>query len=409
VGGARPIARCSTPWNDEHVSLRRMSRAAPSSLPPLGAGGRLGEAFEIVGVLGEGGTGVVYDALRLPEREPVALKVIHDALLTDQQIRGRFTREASILRRLDGPHLSAVLDFGEVPDPRRPGVGLLYIAMPKVDGPALDLVLRREGPLPLERALGVMAQVLGGLQAAHAQGVIHRDLKPANVLLRGGAHAIVVDFGMAKIVTGGGAETTVLTSHNMVFGTPEYMSPEQARGDELDARCDVYAAGIILYELATGAVPFSGETPLKVLTAHLTSPPPSPREIAPARGISPALEVVILHAIAKDPADRYASAAALSAAIGHARAAPDDVASVHPASFSPTGHADVEAAHAPTMPIITTPRERDAAPDDDAPNPLPTTTRPPPSSPMNARAWAIVALIAVASIGIGVLLSFLGN
>src|SRR5262249_13131574 len=161
---------------------------------------------------------------------------------------------------------------------------------------------------------------------------------PANVILQSRSRAIVVDFGMAKIVTGGGTGTTALTTHNMVFGTPEYMSPEQARGDELDARCDVYAAGIILYQLLPRSVPVSGPRPLNVLTAHLTSPPVPPRQKAPDRGIPPALEAVVLHAIAKDPGARYASAAALAAAIVHARAAPDDVVSVRPEAFSPTGN-----------------------------------------------------------------------
>jgi serine/threonine protein kinase len=267
-----------------------------SSRPDLGGlsarisvGRVLGGKFEITGVLGEGGTGIVYDAARLEQGDRIALKVIHSHLFSDKQIRGRFTREAAILRRLAGPHLSAILDFGEIPDPKREGAGLLYIALPKIEGPALDALLRQEGPLSIDRALDITLQICEALKSAHAQGVIHRDLKPANVILRDGTHAIVVDFGMAKIVTGGGTGTTALTAHNMVFGTPEYMAPEQARGDELDARCDVYATGVMLYELLTGSVPFSGPTPLSVLTAHLTSPPVAPRTRAPERGISSAL------------------------------------------------------------------------------------------------------------------------
>jgi serine/threonine-protein kinase len=377
-----------------------MTRAASPSAPPISAGRTIGDRFEIVDVLGEGGTGVVYDALRLPSREPVALKVIHNHLLTDKQIRGRFTREAAILRRLEGPHLCAILEFGEVPDPRHENVSLLYMALPKIEGPALDTLLANEGPLPIDRALDVMVQVTNALKAAHAQGVIHRDLKPANVILRSGTHAIVVDFGMAKIVAGSGTGTTALTTNNMVFGTPEYMSPEQARGDELDARCDVYAAGVILYELLVGRVPFAGATPLNVLTAHLTSDIEPPRAKAPERGISPALEAVVLHAMAKDPAKRYASAAALQAAILHARSAPEDVASVDPQSFSPFGHADTEDAHAATMPApIPTDPPKIAS--------VPAPAAPAPSGA--GRTWAIVAILAVVCIGIGVLLSLWGN
>jgi serine/threonine-protein kinase len=381
-----------------------MSRSA-SSTPPLAAGRTIGDRFEIWGVLGEGGTGVVYDAVRLPDRQPIALKVIHHHLLSDAQIRGRFAREAAILRRLEGPHLCPILEFGELPDPRNPAVNLLFMALPKIDGPALETVLKTDVPLPIDGALELMLQVLSGLKAAHLQAVIHRDLKPANVILRGGTHAIVVDFGMAKIVTGGGTGTTVLTTHNMVFGTPEYMSPEQARGDELDARCDVYAAGIILYQLVTGGVPFAGSSPLNVLTAHLTLAPEPPRLRAPHRAISPALEAVILHAIAKDPADRYASAAALAAAIVQARQAPDDAAAVHPQAFSPTGKNEMDEAHAPTLPAIpSSPLERRLKPTD-------VSTVPPAPAPasMGLRGWAIVAIFAALGIGIGVLLSFFGN
>jgi serine/threonine-protein kinase len=323
-------ARTSTPY-----AFRPMARSTPvsrsPSSAPLSAGRRLGELFEIVGVLGEGGTGIVYDAIRLVEDDRVALKVIHSHLAGDKQIRGRFTREANILRRLEGKHLGAILASGEIDDPQREGAGLLYMVLPKVDGVALDALLKREGPLAVDRALRITTEVCEALKEAHAQGVIHRDLKPGNVLLGPDDHVVVVDFGMAKIVTGGGGTgTTALTQANMVFGTPEYMAPEQARGDELDARCDVYAAGIILYELLTGAVPFTGMTPLNVLTAHLTTAPTSPRAAAPARDISPALEEVVLNAIAKDPLDRYPTASKMAEAIALAVAAPDDVDAVAP-------------------------------------------------------------------------------
>ena len=320
--------------------------AHSTSLPPLSAGRKLGVRFEILGVLGEGGTGIVYDARRIAEGDRVALKVIHHHLAGDAQIRGRFTREAAILRRLEGDRLCPVLEFGELPDPRREGVGLLYMALMRVDGPALDAVLKKDGPLPIDRVVAIVLDVCAALQEAHAYGVIHRDLKPSNVLLREGDSAVVVDFGMAKIVTGGGTGTTALTQHNMVFGTPEYMAPEQARGDELDARCDLYAAGVMLYEMLAGGVPVSGATPLSVLTAHLTASPVAPRERAPERGISPALEAVTLHALAKDPAERYATAAALATAIGAAMASPADLDAVGPAWRV---HVDTADAHGATI------------------------------------------------------------
>jgi serine/threonine protein kinase len=399
-----------------------MARANPPSIPPLASGKILGDKFEILAVLGEGGAGTVYDALRLPEQERIALKVLHSHLLGDRQIRGRFEREARILRRLHGPHVCPVLEFGELPDPRREGQELLYMALPKIDGPALDTVLHREGPLPLDRAIDVILQVLDALKMAHAQGIIHRDLKPANVLLRGGTHVVVVDFGLAKIVAGE-AGTTVLTAQNMVCGTPEYMAPEQARGDEIDARCDVYAAGVILYELLTGAVPFTGVTPLNVLTEHLTSTPEPPRVRAPARGISKALEAVVLHAMAKSPGERYPSAAAFAAAILHARAEGDDVVSVRPVLFgadpSAGERADAETEaetdpHGPTLPaaipsVRPAPRETSGAPPavrTAPPPPVPRPTTHPPREGLSARGWALIWIVtALLSISLGVWLS----
>ena len=301
------------------------------SAPPISIGATLGDKYEICGVLGEGGTGIVYEAKRLKEGDRVALKVIHPHLLGDAQIRGRFLREVAILRRLQGKHLAPMLDSGEATDPRREGSSLLYMALPKIEGKALDRVIAEDGPLSIDRTLEIISQTCVALASAHAQGVIHRDLKPANVILRDHDQVTVVDFGMAKIVTGGaGTGTTELTAHNMIFGTPEYMAPEQARGDELDARCDVYAVGVMLYEMLTGSQPFRAPTPLGVLTAHLTTTPPEPRKKAPDREITPALEAVVMHAIAKSPADRYATAAALLTAIAHARISPEKIDGVKP-------------------------------------------------------------------------------
>jgi serine/threonine protein kinase len=376
-----------------------------TSLPPLSAGRKLGDKFEIVGVLGEGGTGIVYDARRIPEGDAVALKVIHQHLAGDPQIRGRFTREAAILRRLQGDGVCPVLEFGEIPDPRREAVGLLYLVLARVDGPALDGVLKRERLLPVDRVVRIMLDVCDALREAHAQGVIHRDLKPGNVLLRGdegdetSRRAVVVDFGMAKIMTGGGTGTTALTQHNMVFGTPEYMAPEQARGDELDARCDVYAAGIILYEMLAGAVPFSGLTPLNVLTAQMTETPVSPRTRAPDRGISRALEAVVLHAMAKDPAERYPTAGGLAAAINAAIAAPDDVEAVRPATRVHV-RIDTTDAHGATLPSpvrLTNPSARP---------PRVSSVHPPVPAASSSPWWIVVCVVAaVAGIALGAWLS----
>lgn len=317
-----------------------MDDAEKSSGPPSAAGAApalpkdtiLDRKYELRGVLGEGGTGTVYDAKRLSDGASVALKVIHSHLAGDKQIRGRFQREAAILKRLEGAHICPILELGEVPVGET-GESLLYMALPKLEGPTFEQVLRTERPIEVARALDVMLEICAALRTAHSQGVIHRDLKPANVILESGKKAVVVDFGMSKIVTGGGMGTTNLTTHNMVFGTPEYMSPEQARGDELDARCDVYAAGIMLYEILTGAPPFTGSSPLNVLTEHLTGVIELPSKRAEAGRVTPALESVVMHALARDRDERYPSASALSAAIMHARALPDDLVSLSPDAF----------------------------------------------------------------------------
>ena len=215
---------------------------------------------------------------------------------------------------------------------------------------------------------------------------------------------------MAKILTGGGTGTTGLTAHNMVFGTPEYMAPEQARGDELDARCDVYAAGAMLYELLTGHVPFTGNTPLNVLTAQLTQIPDAPRARAPERSISPALDAVVMHALAKDPSDRYATAAALALAIAQARKDPEDLAAVAPARIAAGagasgGVAVVRVAsddmvHAATVPAPEPPASVRAVSRSSGPTPLPPIAEP------SKRAWLVVWIVVLAgAIGFGVWLA----
>lgn len=355
-------------------------------------------------MLGEGGTGIVYDAIA-PDGSDVAVKVMHASLAGDQQIRGRFQREAAILRRLKGEHVCPIVDFGETEDE------LLFLVLPRIDGPSLAAILAA-GKLPTDRVLDLLVQVLDALSSAHGEGIIHRDLKPANVLLsRARDIAVVVDFGLSKIIVGGGAGTTNLTKHNMLFGTPEYMSPEQARGDELDVRTDVYAAGVMLYEMLTGAPPFTGETPLNVLTAHLTSDvvPPGQRT-----ELSPALDATVLHALSRDRDRRYPSAAAFRAAIRQARLRPDDAAAVTPAAIAaadafaatvpaysepPPPVLDVNAATlvaiAPSSPPVSRPPSRSI--------PTPVPVKRPPVAPESNRMWILLwIVVGLASIATGV-------
>jgi serine/threonine protein kinase len=278
----------------------------------------------------------VYSATDRESGQPVALKLIHRHVLGDRQIRSRFRREAAILRRLSGKHLILLLAFGEHD-------GLGYMALELARGSSLESLIMREAPLDARRSARIVMQICEALEEAHAAGVIHRDLKPANVMIEstGGVdHVRVLDFGMAKLLRAEGPGNTALTEQNMVFGTPEYMAPEQVRGDELDARCDIYAAGVMLYELLTGSLPFTGVTPMATMTAQLVDPVPSPSLASPRRGIDPAIEAVVMGALQKDRRQRYRSAAALGDALAKALAFPNDAVSVRPSDDGPTSARD---------------------------------------------------------------------
>ncbi|MCA9646321.1 MAG: serine/threonine protein kinase [Polyangiaceae bacterium] len=321
----------------------------------LRRGSRLG-CYRIEEVLGAGASGAVYVAECVEESEAgaetspvklpgetlpgprvgqrVALKVLHRHLVKNYQISKRFAREARILSRLEGEHLVRLLDFGEAD-------GQLYMALELVSGTALD-VLMQGVRLRVHDAVKILTEICTALEVAHGSGVVHRDLKPGNVILEGvdseseafdSGRVRVLDFGMAKLIHGSSSVSmTALTEQNMVFGTPEYMAPEQARGDEVDARSDIYSAGVLLYELISGKLPFRGNTPIGIMTAHLTEEPVPPSSHAPDRKIPPAIESVVLHAMAKEPAARYPSARHLREALQQALESPEDIHSIAPPS-----------------------------------------------------------------------------
>jgi eukaryotic-like serine/threonine-protein kinase len=288
--------------------------------------------YTITRVVGEGAQGVVYEAQRTDATGRVAIKVLHRHLCGSEVIQRRFEREARILARLDGEHLVKQLDYLEED-------GLLMLALEYIDGTSLEARLAEPRPLPIKEAVEIALQICAALGAAHAAGIIHRDLKPANVLLerpepepdsepapRPGRPRVppnvlpdsvrvrVVDFGVARVLAGEGM-TTNLTAQGMIFGTPEYMAPEQARGDGADARSDIYAAGVILYEMTVGRTPFHARSAVATMAAHLTEAPIPPRAARPGGKISSALEAVILRALAKDPAERYPDARAFAEAL----------------------------------------------------------------------------------------------
>jgi eukaryotic-like serine/threonine-protein kinase len=294
----------------------------------LTVGTRFAGQYDVTGVLGAGGMGVVYEATRVADAEPIALKVLHRHLVANTQVIKRFHREAGFLRRLSGPSLVPILDAGEDED------GRLFMALARVYGEPLDVWLQTRGIPPVEVAAAIVAKVAEALALAHASGIVHRDLKPANIMLehpvpgvdpdRSEVRVRVLDFGLAKALGEHGVGLTVLTERNMVFGTPEYMAPEQVQGDEVDGRTDVYALGVVLFELLSGRVPFALATGVATMSAQITEAPPSIRHRAPDRAISPALAAVVRRCLAKRPDDRFPSALALKEALLEALAQPGD-------------------------------------------------------------------------------------
>ena len=257
--------------------------------------------YSVERCIGEGGMGRVYRARQLVLDKKVVLKVLHQELLSDARTVARFQREARAASRLNHPNSINILDFGVAED------GELFIAMEFVDGHDLHHLLAHEWPLSEPRIIRIVSQVLSALADAHGAGVIHRDLKPENVMVeprRGGESDVVkvLDFGIAKIVDTAEAGPA-LTRAGFVCGTPEYMSPEQAKGAPLDARSDLYSVGVLLFQLVTRRLPFEADTAVGYATKHLSEPPPAPSKVRPG-GCSPELERLILRALSKDPAAR---------------------------------------------------------------------------------------------------------
>jgi eukaryotic-like serine/threonine-protein kinase len=261
--------------------------------------------YKIEKVLGEGGMGIVYKAVHTSLGKPLAIKVLRPEVSKNEEIVMRFKQEAQSASQIGNPHIIDISDFGTLAD------GSTYFAMEFLGGRSLTAALT-ETRFTTERTIHVIKQLANALGAAHEIGIVHRDMKPDNVqLLDRGSHkdfVKVLDFGIAKV----GGSTSKLTQAGQVFGTPHYMSPEQCAGTNVDHRTDIYAVGVILYELATGSVPFDADNLMGILTKHLYETPIAPHELAPPVDVPPALEAVILKCLQKKPEHRYQSMAELA-------------------------------------------------------------------------------------------------
>jgi beta-lactam-binding protein with PASTA domain len=262
--------------------------------------------YEVLSRIGTGGMADVYLARDQLLGRQVAVKLLHHRFAEDQEFVERFRREASSAAGLSHPNVVAIFDRGEWD-------GTYYIAMEHLPGRSLKAVVREQGPLDPRAAIDIVIQILTAARFAHRRGVIHRDLKPHNVILDEEGRAKVTDFGIARA----GASDMTLTGS--IMGTAQYLSPEQAQGHAVSAASDLYAVGIVLYELLTGAVPFDGETAVTIALKQVSLAPPPPSELNPTVG--PDLDAVVLRALAKDPAERFADADEFITALEHVRLA----------------------------------------------------------------------------------------
>jgi eukaryotic-like serine/threonine-protein kinase len=300
-----------------------MSANSESPLAGLGlsedsderVGTLLADRYRLESLLGEGGMGKVYQAEHVLMRKRLAVKILHRELTTVPEVVARFEREAMAAANIDHPNIAAATDFGKLAD------GAVFLVLEFVSGKNLRDEIA-EGPLPPVRAAHIVRQIASALDAAHALAIVHRDLKPENVMLieRSGDPDFVkvLDFGVAKVPIGEGGRNrpgNPITKVGMVFGTPEYMAPEQALGQQVDGRADLYALGVIFYEMLSGVRPFSSKSPVGILGQQLSKPPPPLAERCPGVVVPASLEAVVMKLLAKEPSERFRSAGAVVQAL----------------------------------------------------------------------------------------------
>jgi serine/threonine protein kinase len=280
------------------------------ALGALTQGALIGNRYEILSPLGKGGMGMVYKAHDRMLEETVAIKVLRNELGGTPEMAKRFRHEIKLARRVSHRNVCRIHEYGE-------DGGLRYISMEYLEGTDLKQLLRERGGLPADEAFEVAIQLAEGLQAIHDVGIIHRDLKTPNIMRDSRGVIRLMDFGIAK--EGNDPGSGGFTTTGQIMGTPEYMSPEQGRGEKIDFRSDIYALGVVDYEMFTGQVPFRGDTPVATIFKHIQDP--VPLEGGAATRIPGSAVALLRKALAKDRAARFASAGEMAEALRHARAA----------------------------------------------------------------------------------------
>ncbi len=289
--------------NADHLRVIEGEAGRPPSQPPPDplVGRTIDGRYLIEAVLGEGGMGLVYKARHAVLNKALAIKVLRPEVSKDEEIITRFRQEAQSASAIGNEHIIDISDFGTLPD------GSTYFVMEFLDGVDLTTAIDRQRPMPDGRVVHIAKQLCRALGAAHQRGIVHRDLKPDNIYLirRHGDQDFVkvLDFGIAKV----GSGTKKLTKAGQVFGTPHYMSPEQCAGTGTDHRTDIYAMGVILYEMTAGRVPFDADNLMGILTKHMYEQPVPPHTLPPPVGVAPALEAVVLKCLEKTADARYQS------------------------------------------------------------------------------------------------------
>jgi eukaryotic-like serine/threonine-protein kinase len=307
---ADPLARTAKsdppgPYGGQGNLALSTGTPPPAKIDPY-VGKTIDGRYLVESVLGEGGMGIVYRGRHRVIDKKVAIKVLRGEMAKDKEITERFLQEARAASSIGNAHIIDISDFGQLPD------GSTYFVMEYLDGESLSTASEKQRPMPMPRLLHIAKQIAHGLGAAHLAGIVHRDLKPDNIMLinRGADRDFVkiLDFGIAKV----GAESKI-TRAGSVFGTPHYMSPEQAAGTTVDKRTDIYALGIILYELACGQVPFDADNFMGILTQHMyKAPVPILAIVPPPVGVPPGMDAIIQKCLSKKPEQRYPTMAALT-------------------------------------------------------------------------------------------------